>query len=494
MDFGHLDANGPGGILAEPLIEGLSGGGRCGQGLELELAGEKQVTGRYSIVRDERADGGSHLAGSCKDDADSWRWEAVMSISERDRTIIREAAKRMADIAASPAEAEKARLWKACNDLAPERPMVLATQQPRDELAAAWLRLECEGEEARRLEDGMRGRLMYCDHVPDDLPLPGVWDVEVAVANAGYDDYGFKLSTTRSDEEGGAYHIEPVIKSLDDMAGLHFRPIVIDHESTDREVEFCQDLFGDILEVRKVGRRFWRYGLSRVLIHMIGLDNMMLYMYDDPDLLHGLMGFLRDDYLNELAVFEREGAISHNNRPNGGLGSGGLAYNSALPTNGSDPCRAPLGECYCWGESQETVGVGPAQFDEFVLAYQIPLMNRFGMVDYGCCEPLDHKLDLLMEKVPHLRWVAVVPWSNRELCAEKIGGRYVYVYKPNPSHICAATPDWEAAERDVRETLQIARGCPLHIVMKDTGTFHGEAERTTRWCEMAKELAMDSVL
>ena len=52
------------------------------------------------------------FAGRCKDDADPWRWEALMSISDRDRTIIREAAKRMADIAASPEEAEKTRLRK----------------------------------------------------------------------------------------------------------------------------------------------------------------------------------------------------------------------------------------------------------------------------------------------------------------------------------------------------------------------------------------------
>ena len=49
-----------------------------------------------------------------------------------------------------------------------------------------------------------------------------------------------------------------------------------------------------------------------------------------------------------------------------------------------------------------------------------------------------------------------------------------------------------AAEQEVRETLEIAKGCPIHIVMKDTSTFHGEAARTTRWCEMAKRLAIEA--
>lgn len=414
-----------------------------------------------------------------------------MAISQKDRTIIRDLAKRIADIAALPEQAEKIRLWKTCNDLKPERAMILAIQQPWDEISAAWFKLECEGEEARGTESALRNRIIYHEHIPDDRPMLAEWNVGIGVSGGGYDDYGFKLLTTHSGENRGAYHIEPVIKCIDDMEKLHFRPVKLDHESADRSVAYYQELFGDILPVRKIGRGGWRYGLSRVLIHMIGLENMMMYMYDNPELLHKLMGFLRDDYMNELDIFEREHAIGYNNVPDANLGSGGLAYNSNLPTGGDDLCGAPLKECWCWAESQETVGVGPKQFDEFVLAYQIPLMNRFGMVDYGCCEPLDHKIDVLVKKVPHLRWMAVSPWSDRKLCAEKMGDKYVYVYKPNPSRICAPVAEWDAAEQDIRETLDIARGCPIHIVMKDTSTFHGEAERTTKWCEMAVRVAKE---
>lgn len=46
----------------------------------------------------------------------------------------------------------------------------------------------------------------------------------------------------------------------------------------------ANDIFGDILNVRKVGKSYWRYGLSRVLIHMRGLDNMMLiYIMKDTN-------------------------------------------------------------------------------------------------------------------------------------------------------------------------------------------------------------------
>ena len=107
--------------------------------------------------------------------------------------------------------------------------------------------------------------------------------------------------------------------------------------------------------------------------------------------------------------------------------------------------------------------------------------------------PLDHKLDLLMRRIPHLRWLSVLPLADRELAAGKIGGQYAYAYKPNPAHICAPTPDWAVAETELRQTLQMARACPVHLVMKDTYTFCHEPERIMRWAEMASRIVREVV-
>lgn len=414
----------------------------------------------------------------------------MTEMNDKDRRIVRDLARRVAEIAALPEQAEKARLWKACNDLKPERPMVLATQQPMHELDAAWLTMECENPKLRKYENRLRHVIMHYENIPDDLPITGEWRVDIPICNAGYNDYGFELLTTNPDNPQGAYHIEPVIKTEKDIKKLHFRPIKVDHAAADRAVVEAEELLGNILRVRKVGKMRWRYGLSRVLIHMRGLSQMMYDMYDNPELIHTLMSFLRDDFMREIDIYEAEKAVSLNNEPDCSAGSGGLMSTDDLP--GKDYNGTPgVRHCTCWAESQETVGVGPAQFDEFVLQYQIPLMRRFGLVDYGCCESLDYKLDLLIEKIPNLRWVAVAPWANRQMCAEKMAGRYVYVYKPNPSYICSAIPDWGAAEREIRETIEIGGGAPMHICMKDTKTFCGEAGRTTKWCELAVRIAKE---
>ena len=412
-----------------------------------------------------------------------------MPASPRDRTLLRDLARQVADIAALPEQAEKTRLWTACNDLRPERPMVFADPQNGwGEIDAAWVRLECEDPALRGWEHALRRKLVRHRCIRDDYPILDTFPIAIPVIGNTYDDYGLELTVTRSAQADGAYHIEPAIRTEADLDRLHYRPLRLDHQAADGAAERACDLFGDILQVRKTGRTSWRYGLTRVLVHMRGLDQMFLDMYDQPDLLHRLLTFLRDDYLREIDLFERERAVSLNNYPDHVTGSGGLSPNGSLPNEA--PGGPPgVRHCLCWGESQETGVVGPDQFDEFVLQYQLPLLRRFGLVDYGCCEPLDGKYDLLMEKVPNLRWLAVQRWADRRLAAEKIGRDYVYVYKPNPAPICTPTPDWDDAERDVRETLQIARGCAVHVVMKDTHTFCGQPERLTRWTEMATRLA-----
>ena len=47
-------------------------------------------------------------------------------VVKEDRRILRDLARRVAEIAAQPIQAERTRQWKALSSLKPERPMVLA--------------------------------------------------------------------------------------------------------------------------------------------------------------------------------------------------------------------------------------------------------------------------------------------------------------------------------------------------------------------------------
>ena len=64
-------------------------------------------------------------------------------------------------------------------------------------------------------------------------------------------------------------------------------------------------------------------------------------------------------------------------------------------------------------ESQETVGVSPELFEEFVFQYQLPIISRFGFACYGCCEPVDSRWHVI-KKIPNLRRVSDFALGERQ--------------------------------------------------------------------------------
>ena len=143
-----------------------------------------------------------------------------------------------------------------------------------------------------------------------------------------------------------------------------------------------------------------------------------------------------------------------------------------------------------WGfaESQETVGVSPAMFAEFVLPYQLPILERFGLNCYGCCEPLDGRWQYV-KQIPRLRRVSVSPWSNRAFMAEQLGADYVLSMKPNPADLARDSFDEEKVRAILREDLRATRGCRVEVIMKDNHTIRDDPSRVVRWVQIAKEEA-----
>jgi hypothetical protein len=223
------------------------------------------------------------------------------------------------------------------------------------------------------------------------------------------------------------------------------------------------------------------------LILLRGFQQALLDMYDAPAGLHRLMAFLRDENLAKLDFLEANGLLSLNN---GGdfIGTGGYGWSAELPPPGFD--GRTVRTCDLWGfcESQETVGVSPRLFEEFVFAYQLPILERFGLNIYGCCEPLDKRFDVI-KRIPRLRKVTVSPWSNVEEMAEKLGSSYVYTRKVNPADIAQPTIDEEQIRKGLRETLKATsrNQCRVEILMRDVMTLSGNPENIIRWTRIARE-------
>ncbi len=125
-----------------------------------------------------------------------------------------------------------------------------------------------------------------------------------------------------------------------------------------------------------------------------------------------------------------------------------------------------------WGftESQETVHVSPAMYEEFIFPYEKPIMDRFGLTCYGCCEPL-HGRWHVVRRHHALRRVSCSPWVNVEKMAGYLGDKYIFSLKPNPAALAVPEIDGEAIRKGLREDLEKTRGCVVELIMKDNHTL-----------------------
>ena len=134
------------------------------------------------------------------------------------------------------------------------------------------------------------------------------------------------------------------------------------------------------------------------------------------------------------------------------------------------------------------ISVSPAMYKEFFLPYMARLTSRFGLVYYGCCEPVHDRLDLILEAMPNLRSVSVSAWSDFQKVAEMLGQRYVYSRKPNPAFMSGASPDWDLVERDLRQTYAAARDCNVELLFRDLYDIDGDRVRLARWVDLARSV------
>ena len=122
-----------------------------------------------------------------------------------------------------------------------------------------------------------------------------------------------------------------------------------------------------------------------------------------------------------------------------------------------------------------------------MLRYQMPIMARFGLISYGCCEQLTDKIGEL-KKIPNLRRIGVAPVADVRKCAEQIGRDYVLSWKPNPAMVCVGF-DANYVRSAIRQGLQDSRGCNVDVMLKDISTVQGHPERLKEWTQIAREEA-----
>jgi hypothetical protein len=264
--------------------------------------------------------------------------------------------------------------------------------------------------------------------------------------------------------------------------------LTVDWADTERRFQQLGDLYDGILPVAKRGRSFfWFYPMDQFIVWR-GIEQTFVDLLERPAWIHACLERITQGYLSTIEQMEALGLLSPGNA-NTMLGSGGYAWTDELPQAGPDGTRVRLKDLWARAATQIfTEGISPAMHEEFAVRYEKRLLERFGLSCYGCCEPLDAKMDIV-RAIPNLRRVSMSPWVNLERASAAVGRDYVYTHKPNPSVVSMEHWHPDLARADLREALEKTRGNVVEINLQDLHTVRHEPRRLTEWSRIARELA-----
>ena len=408
-------------------------------------------------------------------------------MNKGDVDVLRELGRQLHEIAVLPVQEEKRRLWRALNDLNMVRPMVMIDQIP-------WHEMEVDGSLAcvvsdpfwRGIECELRRRLYRWRYMPADMVIEDEICVPKAISDSGCGlrvNEDTAVTDARNGVAGHAYHRQ--IDTLYDIEKLRLPVITHDEAESERRLAQAHEIFDGIIPVRLSGGVVW-FGMWDRLIELMGVEQTMYDLIDRPDFIHAVCERWTQIELSRLEQYERlnlldsQSTVMHCTH----------TYNSELPAPGYAPGVNRACDCWTMGMAQIFVNVGPAMHREFELEYARRFYSHFGLVNYGCCEPLHNKINDVLELIPNARKISVSPWANVDMSAEQLGRRAVLTRKPNPAFVSSAGFLWDGARAEIEATLRAAarNGCAVEFVLKDLSSVGYKPQNLFEWQRRAMDI------
>lgn len=402
-----------------------------------------------------------------------------MAISTHDKEIIRELAKKYLELASDDKQQKMNARMKATNDLKIVRPPVLMDEIPWYQMDIdSELKCVCEDKNVRKHEDFFRRAIFRRKHFNCDTLIEPFIRVTMA-----YDSTGIGISAKeeirRTDNTNNiiSHSYKDLLEEEGSEELIKIPTFTARPDKDAQNMEFLTDLFGDCIPIKLCGRGYLYHAPWDVIARLRGVEPILFDLYDRPEHLHAIRQKFHDATLAELDFVEKNLEIDSTHpslhcTPSYISGLDGEAWKGSWFR----------GMAQCFGD------ISPAMFKEFEIDYSIQIAEKFAYTYYGCCEPLDQKLDVIQE-IKNLRKIGVSPWANEEIMAERIGGNFVYARKPNPANVAVMT-DPDVIRRETEKTVQLAikHGCPCEFVLKDISTVSHKPTNLILWADTVSKV------
>jgi hypothetical protein len=408
-------------------------------------------------------------------------------MTKRDRARLRNLACKYAEYARGEPMAQRREKWRAHNRLQ-EKTFPFHIEDNGSYFKDLTPSLECEHDECRALEGRLLHALVAYEMIDDDRIIPDRFVVDWVTPLTGNCD---ELQITRADNGRGSslgYKTNKPIQDIDaDWGKLKKRTISLDSGQTERQAHLAEEAFEGLLPV-EIGRPSSLYsdGITNKAVHLMGMQELYLQMAMNPDAVHRFFAFLAEENLALGQWEEDQNLLTLNHDGNQGYCSGSSLFSDETAVPAGD--RVASTDRYGYLESQESAGISPDMFAEFLMPHFTRFANKFKLLKFGCCEPV-HNLMPVLQRLPGLRKVSVTPWCDLRKLTETCREDIIWCRKPIPLKLCGAAFDPDDLRGHLRETLDLGKNYFIEFVYRDTNLLTGDmADRVAQTCYMIRDL------
>lgn len=343
-----------------------------------------------------------------------------------------------------------------------------------------------EDELFRDIEFSLKWKLCKASKLADDTPLT---NVIYTGFNSHITDWMDGHKTVRIGSNLESSHFQPCIIEYNDIKKMCQPELIVDWNKTNERYNRINEALGDILTVAK-GSPFtstcgWGESMIDQFVEMRGLNQVYYDMMDAPEFIHEAMDFMTNAKIGLLEQYKEQNVLVLNNGDNN-LGSSSLGFCDELIEDDFKQLRIYEKNLWGFAQAQELSEVSPKMLEEFVLPYQSKIINKFGLSVYGCCEPIENKIDVISKYIQNLRMISISPFTNHERAADKCKGKYVYAWKPQPSYV--TNFDEQVIEEDIRRTMEITKDCCVSIILMDAFSYGNDVTRFNKWLNIARRI------
>ncbi len=402
-----------------------------------------------------------------------------MHITPDDKAILRDLARRRAEVAASERNRQLYQRWKAHGAAGADRPLIrIELDTFEQELLPGMM--HCRGEEARRMEAELLRPMVNFTLFEDDTLVPGYYGV-----TEQFRFVPFGLPVKVQETGGLGHHFIPYLHELEEDDHLLGPSLMeVQEEEAQRRMQLAQDTFGDVLPVKRISNAAYCTPMQDI-IHIMNMDDLYIAMIDEEERFCAMLERLCDDYIALFTQLEEQGVLCSGAEMQH-LCQGSYCFTDEL-TDGTP--AAKLKDLWLFMDSQETAGISPRMYRDLVFPHYKRIMDRFGLLSYGCCEATHPIWEDCLSKLPQLRKVSISPWCDEAFMGERLAGTKVtYLRKPPATLLGMNTPqlDEDAVLACFRKTAQAACGCKIEIAQRDVYTVGSSPEKVRRYVELAR--------